>query len=104
VLAVMADKDVEGILGPLADVLDEVVVTVNSSPRSLPVAELAERAGEVFGEERVHAASRMDDAIAMAVDLAEDDPESAGGGTGVLVTGSVVSAGDARTLAGLAPE
>ena len=104
VVAVMADKDVEGILGALVDVLDEVVVTVNSSPRSMPVAELAERASEVFGEERVHAAPRMDDAIAMAVDLAEDDPESAGGGTGVLVTGSLVSAGDARTLAGLAPE
>lgn len=102
VLAVMADKDVRGILTGLADSFDEVVVTVNSSARSMPVAELAEIAVDVFGEEKVHTAERMDAAIALAVDLAE----SAAGdstGTGVLVTGSVVSAGDGRTLAGLRP-
>ncbi len=60
VLAVLADKDVRGILAELADTFDEVVVTRNSSPRSMPVAELAELAVEVFGEERVHTAARMD--------------------------------------------
>jgi dihydrofolate synthase/folylpolyglutamate synthase len=104
VLAVMGDKDVDGILGALSDVLDEVVVTVNSSPRSLPVVDLALRAADIFGEDRVHSAPRMDDAIALAVDLAQDNPEAAGGGPGVIVTGSVVSAGDARTLARLVPE
>ena len=44
VLAVMADKDVRGILEALADTFDEVVVTRNSSPRSMPPAELAELA------------------------------------------------------------
>jgi dihydrofolate synthase/folylpolyglutamate synthase len=100
----MGDKDVDGILGALSDVLDEVVVTVNSSPRSLPVVDLALRAADIFGEDRVHSAPRMDDAIALAVDLAQDNPEAAGGGPGVIVTGSVVSAGDARTLARLVPE
>ena len=38
VLAVMADKDARGILEALADSFDEVVVTRNSSPRSMPVA------------------------------------------------------------------
>ena len=102
VLAVMADKDVHGILEELADSFDEVVVTVNSSPRSMPADHLAELAADVFGEHRVHTAPRMDEAIALAVDLAEDDPEAAPGAA-VLVTGSVVSAGDARTLAGLEP-
>jgi dihydrofolate synthase/folylpolyglutamate synthase len=102
VLAVMADKDVRGILEALADSFDEVVVTVNSSPRSMPVADLAELAEDVFGESRVHTADRMDAAIALAVDLAEDDPENAAG-AGVLITGSVVSAGDGRALAGLEP-
>jgi dihydrofolate synthase/folylpolyglutamate synthase len=104
VLAVMADKDVDGVLSALVDVLDEVVVTVNSSPRSLPVADLLPRAVAVFGEERVHAAPGLAEAVALAVDLAQDDPTDGGSGTGVLVTGSVVSAGDARRLAGLAPE
>lgn len=102
VLAVMHDKDVRGVLEALAESFDEVVVTVNSSPRSMPVGELAELAGDVFGEHKVHTAARMDEAIGLAVDLAEDDPENAAGAA-VLVTGSVVSAGDARALAGLDP-
>lgn len=102
VLAVMHDKDVRGVLEALADSFDEVVVTVNSSPRSMPVDDIAALARDIFGEEKVHTAPRMDGAIALAVDLAEDDPDNAAGAA-VLVTGSVVSAGDARALAGLAP-
>jgi dihydrofolate synthase/folylpolyglutamate synthase len=105
VLAVMADKDVAGILTALADSFDEVVVTTNSSARSMPVADLADLAVEIFGEEKVHTADRMDHAIALAVDLAEGEAEPGEGaaGTGVLITGSVVSAGDGRALAGLRP-
>ena len=102
VLAVMADKDARGILEALADSFDEVVVTRNSSPRSMPAAELAELAVDVFGEEKVHVAGRMDEAIAMAVDLVETDAYDVSG-TGVIITGSVVSAGDGRSLTGLAP-
>jgi dihydrofolate synthase / folylpolyglutamate synthase len=102
VLAVMGDKDVRGVLEALADSFDEVVVTVNSSPRSMAVVDLAEVAVDVFGEERVHTAPRMDAAIALAVDLAESDEDGAAG-TGVVITGSVVSAGDGRALAGLSP-
>ncbi len=102
VLAVSADKDVRGILVALADSFDEVVVTRNSSPRSMPPAELAELAEDVFGDGVVHVADRMDDAIALAVELAETDVEDVTG-TGVVITGSVVSAGDGRALAGLAP-
>ncbi len=105
VLAVMADKDVTGILTALVDSFDEVVVTTNSSSRSMPVVDLMELAVDVFGEERVHTANRMDDAIALAVDLAESSAEPGEGalGTGVVVTGSVVSAGDGRALAGMTP-
>ena len=48
-------------------------MTRNSSPRSMGPLELAELAIDVFGEEKVHVAARMDEAIAMAVDLAETD-------------------------------
>jgi dihydrofolate synthase/folylpolyglutamate synthase len=102
VLAVMADKDARGILEALADSFDEVVVTRNSSPRSMPPAELAELAVDIFGEEKVHVANRMDEAIALAVDLVETDAYDVTG-TGVIITGSVVSAGDGRSLTGLAP-
>ena len=105
VLAVMTDKDVVGILTALVDTFDEVVVTANSSSRSMPVVDLMELAVDIFGEERVHTANRMDQAIALAVDLAESAAEPGEGslGTGVVITGSVVSAGDGRALAGMTP-
>ncbi|MBB6170850.1 dihydrofolate synthase/folylpolyglutamate synthase [Nocardiopsis mwathae] len=96
VVAIMADKDVEGILEPLEPLLAEVVVTRNSSPRSLSPDRLREIAEPIFGAERVHVAQRLDDAIDMGVTLAEETGEF--GGTGVLVTGSVVTAGDAIHL------
>ena len=105
VLAVMTEKDVVGILTALVDTFDEVVVTANSSSRSMPVVDLMELAVDIFGEERVHTANRMDQAIALAVDLAESAAEPGEGslGTGVVITGSVVSAGDGRALAGMTP-
>ncbi len=110
VVAVAEDKDVEGVLNELEPVLSEIVVTTNSSPRAMPADELAELARDIFGEDRVHVEPRLDDAIEAAVALADEaDAELAGesgggGGLGsaaVLVTGSVVTAGDAQLL--LAP-
>jgi len=105
VLAVMADKDVAGILTALTESFDQVVVTTNSSHRSMRVEELAELAFDIFGSEKVHTAAGMKEAIALAVDLAQDaaEPGEGSSGAGVLITGSVVSAGDARALAGLRP-
>jgi dihydrofolate synthase/folylpolyglutamate synthase len=99
VLAVSADKDVRGLLEAFEPVLDEVVVTLNSTARSMPVAELAALAAEVFGEDRVTARDRLDDAIDHAVGLAEAGVADASlGGTGVLITGSVYTAGEAGAL------
>jgi dihydrofolate synthase/folylpolyglutamate synthase len=96
VVACLADKDVRGMLEVLEPALSSVVVTTNSSPRALPVDDLFALAVEVFGEDRVAAEDRLDDALDTAVQLAEDEVEY--GGAGVLVTGSVVTVGEARTL------
>jgi len=100
VVGVLADKDAEQILAALEPLLDEVVVTRSGSPRALDVEELAEVAIDVFGEDRVHTAERLDQAIALAVELAEAAVEGSPRGAGVLVTGSVTLAGEARTLLG----
>jgi dihydrofolate synthase / folylpolyglutamate synthase len=100
VLAVMGDKDVEGVLAELEPVLTEVVCTQNNTPRAMPAEELAGVARDLFGEHRVRVVPRLDDAIEEAVTLAETggaSGESIGSG-GVLVTGSVVTVGEARTL------
>jgi folylpolyglutamate synthase/dihydropteroate synthase len=104
ILAVSEDKDVPAMLDELEPVTSELVVTSNSSPRSADSAKLAELAGAVFGPDRVRAVPRLDDAIELAVTLADEvDARSAasGGQPGaalVLIVGSVVTAGDARRL------
>src|SRR2546423_49896 len=99
VVGVMRDKDVAGILEVLEPVLNEVVVTQNTTERALPASQLAELAAEVFGPERVHEARRLADAVDLALGLAEAPiPAGTSSGAGVIVTGSVVTAGQARTL------
>ncbi|MDX6267768.1 MAG: dihydrofolate synthase / folylpolyglutamate synthase [Frankiales bacterium] len=96
VVACLADKDARSMLEVLEPAVTSVVVTENSSPRHLPVEVLRELAEEVFGEERVAVEDRLDDALDAAIALADEAGEY--GGAGVLVTGSVVTAGEARTL------
>jgi len=97
VVGVMADKDPEGILAALEPLLAEVVVTQASTSRALDVDDLAEIAVDVFGEDRVHVAARLPDAIDQAVQRAESEAEH---GAGVLVTGSVLLVAEARILLG----
>lgn len=97
VVAALGDKDVRGMLELLEPIADEIVVTENSSPRCLPADALAALAVEVFGTDRVTVETRLDDALDNAIRLAEEDADTLGG-IGVLVTGSVVTAGDARRL------
>ncbi|MGA7054072.1 MAG: folylpolyglutamate synthase/dihydrofolate synthase family protein [Mycobacterium sp.] len=120
VISVMADKDVDGILAELEPVLDSVVVTHNGSPRALDIESLALAAEERFGPDRVLTARNLRDAIDTATALVDDavrDSELDGfgdgfvdgqagvfSGTGIVITGSVVTAGAARSLFGRDPE
>jgi dihydrofolate synthase/folylpolyglutamate synthase len=54
----------------------------------------------VFGPDRVTVAERLDDAIELGVALADEADAAAGGPgqAGVLITGAVVTAGEARVL------
>ncbi len=98
VIGVLADKDARGMLDRLEPILDEVVVTQNSSLRAMPVDELAAAAVDVFGPDRVTVEPRLDDAVETAVRLAEQSDDDLLAGAGVLITGSVITAGEARTL------
>jgi dihydrofolate synthase / folylpolyglutamate synthase len=96
VVAMLDDKDATGVLGELEPIVNEVVITTNGSPRAMPATALAEIAAEVFGPDRVHVAERLDDAIDGAIGLAET--EATMGGAGVIVTGSIVTVGEARHM------
>ncbi len=106
VVSVMADKDVDGILSAFEPVFDQIVVTHNGSPRALDVEALALRAEERFGPERVITAATLPDAIEIATALVEEagNEGESFGGSGIVITGSVVTAGAARTLFGKDPE
>jgi dihydrofolate synthase/folylpolyglutamate synthase len=92
VLAIMGDKDIDQMLQTLATVVDEVVVTVNDSPRCLPADELAVHASRFWGADAVHEIRDFDKAMLAGRTIA--------GPTGcVVATGSVVTAGLARSWA-----
>ncbi|MGA5419317.1 bifunctional tetrahydrofolate synthase/dihydrofolate synthase [Streptomyces lavendulocolor] len=98
VVGTSGDKDVRGLLEAFEPIFAEVVVTQNSSHRAMDADELAAIAVEVFGDERVVVEPRLDDALEAAITLAEEEDEYAG--AGVLVTGSVITVGEARLLLG----
>jgi dihydrofolate synthase/folylpolyglutamate synthase len=98
VLGCMRDKDVYGVLEAYEPIMETVVCTRNSFvQRSMPAEELGELAIEVFGEDRVLVRPHLVDAIDDAIRLAEENAIALGTG-GVLITGSVITAGEARTL------
>lgn len=100
VIGVMADKDHEGLLAALEPHLAHIVCTQNSTDRALPAEQLAVVAREVFGEDRVSVEPALGNAIEAAATLAEAGAafgEGLGSGA-VLVTGSVVTVGEARSL------
>ncbi|CAL9307102.1 Dihydrofolate synthase_folylpolyglutamate synthase [Streptomyces sp. SudanB66_2053] len=98
VVGASGDKNVRELLEAFEPVFAEVVVTQNSSHRAMDADALAAIAVEVFGEDRVQVEPRLPDALEAAITLAEEEGEFAGGG--VLVTGSVITVGEARLLLG----
>lgn len=102
VVGVMADKDVEEMLRIFEPVVAEIICTQNSTARAMTAMDLGEVAEDIFGAERVTVVPRLDDALERAVlmaDAAEGFDDAIGSG-GVLVTGSVITVGEARTLLG----
>ncbi len=95
-LAVLTDKDAASMLEILEPALDEIVVTRNSSPRSMRPAALGELAADIFGEHRVTVVADLPDALDRAAGLADESGVSGA----VLATGSVVTAAEVRMLLG----
>ena len=96
-VAVLADKDAEAILTALEPTLDHVVVTRNTSPRSMAPRELGTLAAELYGDDRVTVIENLPDALDHAAQLADEE----GVGGGVLATGSVITAAEVRMLLGV---
>jgi dihydrofolate synthase/folylpolyglutamate synthase len=95
IVALMADKDALGILQALEPVMNQVIVTTNSVARSMSVGDLEALATQVFGADRVFAQPTLADAIDKAIkDSVRPLSEES---LAILITGSVVTVGEART-------
>ena len=95
IVALMADKDALGILQALEPIMNQIIVTTNSSERSMKVADLNNLATQVFGADRVFAEESLTAAIDRAIkdSIRPLSDES----LAILITGSVVTVGQART-------
>ena len=95
IVALMADKDALGILEALEPVMNQIIVTTNYSERSMKVSDLNKLAMQVFGADRVFAEETLQAAIDRAVKdaIRPLSDES----LAILITGSVVTVGEART-------
>ena len=95
VVGILGDKDAAGIFKELESIVDHVIVTQSSSDRAMASSEVKKIASSIFGADRVFEISDLSQALDKAVKdsirpLSEET-------VGVIVTGSVVTVGQART-------
>ncbi len=96
IFAAMGDKDVQGSLTELEKVMDSIIVTKNSSQRSMAVTEVEAIAIKIFGADRVFTSETLELAIDKAI---KDSVRPLSEETlGILITGSVVTVGEARSI------
>ena len=98
VVAVLADKDVAGILKNLSTTLDYLVITENGSTRAMNKDELAKIATQYFKAEQVEIIGDMNSAITYAIEKVALFNQVNDGVAAVVITGSVATAGMARSI------
>ena len=94
VIGVLDDKDVAGIVTALVPLVDHWIITTAPSERAIAADDLAAEVVAIAGAARVEVIPNIVDAMDAALAVAD----SAGAGSGVLITGSatVAGAGKAR--------
>jgi dihydrofolate synthase/folylpolyglutamate synthase len=99
IVAAMSDKDVDGILRELEPVVDRIVVTTNASERGMGVDDIYQRALAIFGIDRTFREPDLASAMTFAMEKCQLFNQVNDGVSGLVVTGSVVTAGLARLIA-----
>ncbi|MEN9710653.1 MAG: hypothetical protein RL441_645 [Actinomycetota bacterium] len=99
VVGMFADKDAEGFLTLLEPVVDHIIITQTNNERAISASELADLARTVFDADRVDEQSQLTDAIARAIELA-DESAADDAAVGIVITGSVYTVAQARALLG----
>ena len=85
-------------MAELSQVIDYLIVSESSSPRALPANELAKVAAQFFKPEQIEIIPELRGAITYATEKATLSNQVNDGVSAVLITGSVVTAGQARSI------
>jgi dihydrofolate synthase/folylpolyglutamate synthase len=95
VVGVLGDKDAAGIFKELEPIVDHVIVTQSASERAMASSEVEKIASSIFGVDRVFDVQDLFQAIDKAMsDSVRPLSEAT---VGIVITGSVVTVGQART-------
>jgi dihydrofolate synthase/folylpolyglutamate synthase len=95
VVAVLGDKDAAGIFKELESIVDHVIVTQSTSERAMPSSEVEKIASSIFGVDRVFEVQDLFQAIDKA--MSDSIRPLSEATVGIIITGSVVTVGQART-------
>ena len=98
VVGVLADKDINGMLKELVEMADFIVITQNQSPRAMPSDKLAAIASSYFKSEQIEVIPDLKLALRYALEKATLANQVSDGVSAVVVTGSVLTAGEARGI------
>lgn len=99
VVGMFADKDAPGFFALLEPIVDYLIVTQTNNERAVAAEVLAGVARELFTDDRVEVQPQLTDAIARAIELA-DESISQDSAAGIIITGSVFTVAQARALLG----
>lgn len=97
VFSAMSDKNIEVMLTEIEPVMDQIVITELPGERAADIEELRELAEDVFGEDRVHVAEALADAVDLAVKLS-DEPADPSLQRAVVAFGSIMLAAGVAAL------
>jgi dihydrofolate synthase/folylpolyglutamate synthase len=96
IFGAFADKDIEGILKELEPVFNSIIVTASTSTRAMPAADVQRIADRIFGPDRVRKIEHLEDAVKGAITDSRNPLSDES--IGIVVTGSVVTVGQARAV------
>jgi dihydrofolate synthase/folylpolyglutamate synthase len=97
-IGVFADKDVDGILKELSNMADQIVLTQTLSLRALPAEKLVNLAANYFKAEQIEVVADLNQALKFAMAKANLANQVSDGVNAVVVTGSVTTVGNARSI------
>ena len=96
IFAAMGDKDISGFLTEISPIIDQVIVTRNSSPRCAEINQVSEIASGIFKDAQISTAPQLKEALEAAKLKAIEMQDY--GSVAILVTGSVATAGEIRSI------